>query len=482
MELLIMFAAVIVAALISLTVTKRAIIEGASVAALSIVFVAAVSVALRVAANGTYAPYLFFSVDALGAIVMLIVATVGLAATVHSIAYLREEMAKGIIGFTRVRQYFVLLNVFLGAMLLAVSSSNPVFTWISIEATTLSTAFLISFYNKPSAMEAAWKYLIINSVGLLLGFFGTLLYFTSMHGVAGNGFTTWSDLLLNVNHLDPMVAKIAFVFVLIGYGTKAGLAPMHTWLPDAHSKASAPISALLSGVLLNVAFVAMLRFKVLTDAVVGPAFSQGLLIDLGLLSIVVASLIIFTQQKYKRLLAYSSIENMGVLALGFGFSGGVGTFAAILHLLYHSLLKPALFFLAGNIFLKYSSTRIADVRGAITALPVTGVAFIVGFLAITGAPPFGIFFTKLLIFSAGIQMHLLVTVVALAFMTWLFVGFLRHVSALMFGEKPADIPVGEMNVWLVVPPVILLALALYLSVHIPAFLQTLLSAAVTYLH
>ncbi len=472
-----MLGAVVIAAIISGLTKRRALIEAFSIGAVSIVLVGALSVAVRVAADGTYAPYLFFSVDALGTIVLLIIALVGLAATIHSVAYLRAETAKEIIGLTRVREYFILLNLFIGAMLLAASSSNPVFTWISIEATTLSTAFLISFYNKPSAMEAAWKYLIINSIGLLLGFFGTLLYFTAMRGVATNGFTTWGDLFLNVGHLDPMIAKIAFVFVLIGYGTKAGLAPMHTWLPDAHSKASAPISALLSGVLLNVAFVAILRFKVLTDAAVGPSFSQGLLIALGLLSIIVASVIIFTQQKYKRLLAYSSIENMGVVALGFGFSGPVGSFAALLHMLYHSLLKPALFFLAGNIFLKYSSTKITEVRGALTALPVTGVAFFVGFFALVGTPPFGVFLTKVLILSAGIQSHPYLTLVAVIFMAWLFVGFLRKAMAMLFGEKPTDMPVGEMSPWLVVPPVALLTLTLALSFHLPRFLQALLTTA-----
>ncbi|MFA6503457.1 MAG: proton-conducting transporter membrane subunit, partial [Patescibacteria group bacterium] len=289
MELTLIFLPILAAFFVSLLVKRRSAMEYATVAASLVVFVESVSVAIRVSANGplTLAP--IFSIDALGAILMSTIALVGLFVSFYSVFYLRREMDKGIIGFSRVRQYYMLMNLFLGAMLLAATSSNPILTWISIEATTLSTAFLISFYNKPEAMEAAWKYLIVNSVGLLLGFFGTLLYFTSLKTGAGAAvFTTWDSLLSNATHLDPVVAKAAFVFVLIGYGTKVGLVPMHTWLPDAHSKAPMPISALLSGVLLNVAFIALLRFKAITDIAVGLDYSQKLLIVFGFLSICVA--------------------------------------------------------------------------------------------------------------------------------------------------------------------------------------------------
>ncbi len=475
MELVIILTAVSAAFIVCLLARRRGLIESVSVSASLAVFACSVVIAFKVAATGTYAPYPFIAIDALGAIAALIIALVGLAATIYSVVYLREETAKQIVGFTRVKQYFILLGLFLTAMLLAVITSNPIVAWIAIEATTLSTAFLISFYDKPSAMEAAWKYLIINSIGLLLGFFGTLLYLTSLHA-SGDAFATWQGLLSNAALLDPMIAKIAFVFVLIGYGTKVGLAPMHTWLPDAHSKAPAPISALLSGVLLNVAFVTVLRFKIISDAAIGPDFGQKLLIAFGLLSIIVAALIIFTQKNYKRLLAYSSIENMGIMALGFGF-GGLGVFAAILHMIYHSLLKPALFFSAGNIFLKYSSTKVANVRGVLTALPVTGVAFLAGFFAITGAPPFGIFLTKIFILSAGMGPHPIVTIVAVFATVLLFVGFFRLVTAMVFGAKDAKIKTGEGSMWLILPPLALIGSALYLSFHIPSFLNILITTA-----
>ena len=476
MEIPIIIAVFIIAAFFNLFSKERKTVEFVSVAASIVALLASSVVTFKVVTDSAnvYSPFQFFYVDSFGAIVMLIISFVGLATTIYSVQYLREETAKNIIGFHRVSQYFILLNLFLTTMFLAITANSPIFAWISIEATTLSTAFLISFYNKPSSIEAAWKYLIINSVGLLLAFFGTLLYFTSVNSSGGNEFVTWRLLLANASGLNVLIAKVAFIFVLIGYGTKVGLAPMHTWLPDAHSKAPAPISALLSGVLLNVALVVALRFKVITDAAIGQSFSQNLLIMFGVFSIIIASLIILTQKNYKRLLAYSSIENMGIIALGFGF-GGVGIFAAILHMIYHSLTKSALFLSAGTIFLKFSSTKIANIRGLFTALPYTSVLFFAGFLTVTGIPPFGMFMTKLLILSAGIKSHPIFSIIALVFMAILFIGFLKHVSSMFFGEKPADIESGESNIWLIIPPIMFLLVVACLSFYIPPFLHTLIN-------
>lgn len=477
MEPFITITSLFLAALACFLLKKRSIIEFISAAASCIALLSALSMAFKVASSGTYNPSPLFSIDALGAIVMLMISLVGFLASLYSIVYLRAETKKEIIGFHRVREYFVLLNLFLLAMCIAAMSASPILTWIFIEATTLSTAFLISFYNKPSAMEAAWKYLIINSVGLLLAFFGTLLYFTSVQSLNVHELITWDVLLKSVTHLNPLVAQIAFIFILIGYGTKMGLVPMHTWLPDAHSKAPAPISALLSGVLLNVAFLAIVRFKSVTDAVVGIEYSQNLLVIFAISSILVAAFVILTQKNYKRLLAYSSIENMGVLALGFGL-GGLGIFASILHMIYHSLLKSSLFFSAGNIFLQYSSTKIQDVKGLLSSAPSTSILFIAGFLAVVGLPPFGMFFTKIYILSAGMPHYLGVTIAAIVLFVILFIGFLRHVTAMVFGEKPAELTKEKENAWLIIPPAILLIITLFLSLYMPPFLTTLIHSAV----
>ncbi|MDO8577430.1 MAG: proton-conducting transporter membrane subunit [Candidatus Wildermuthbacteria bacterium] len=435
----------------------------------------ALFIAFTVSRNGIFSQA-YFAVDSLGALVMLLVAVIGCAVSWYSIGYLNTEVSKGIIGFRRVRQYFVLLHLFLMAMFLAISTTSPVVMWIAIEATTLSTAFLISFYNKPSAMEAAWKYLVINSVGLLLGFLGTLLFlYPVLHGGEA-GLISWHSLAGSIGNFDPAIAKLAFILILIGYGTKVGFVPMHTWLPDAHSKAPVPISSLLSGVLLNVAFLAIIRFKAIGDAVVGIEFSQNLLIFFGLASIVIASFIIFAQKSYKRLLAYSSIEHMGIIALGFGF-GGVAIFASLLHMVYHSLAKSILFLCSGNIFLKYSSTKIANVKGMIAVLPVTAVLFVLGFLAITGVPPFGTFLTEFSIMASGMKDHALVVVIALMSFILAFLGFLKYVISMVFGEAE-NVEKGEAGQWVVIPIIVLVFLLLGLGVILPESVETLLKNAV----
>jgi len=284
-------------------------------------------------------------------------------------------------------------------------------------------------------------------------------------------------LTANAIHLDPLLAKIAFVFVLIGYGTKVGLAPMHTWKPDAYSKAPAPIGALLSSALLPIAFVIILRYKAITDIVVGPLFSQRLLVTFGLLSIAIAALIMFNAKNYKRLLAYSSIENAGVIALGFGF-GGVGIFAAVLHLIYHSCVKVVLFLSSGNLLLKYNSAKIFNVKGALKVIPITSVLFIIGFLIVTGIPPFGIFMTKLYILSAGMKDHLFVSLLALFFLTLVFVSFLKHITTMFFGEKTEGVEKGENSVWLLIPQISMVIIIIILSFYLPSFLHTLINNVV----
>jgi hydrogenase-4 component F len=425
---------------------------------------------------GVYSFTSYLSVDSLGLVLLAILAISNFSASWYSGSYLKAEMGKGIIGFARMKQYFILLHLFILAMFLAVITTNPIIMWISIEATTLSTAFLISFYNKPTSMEAAWKYLIINSVGLLLGFFGTILFLYPAMASGNLGLINWQILISDAKTFNPFIAKIAFIFILTGYGTKVGLAPMHTWLPDAHSKAPAPISALFSGVLLNVAFLAVLRFKSVIDISIGKYFSQELFIFFGVLSIVIAAFIIFIQKNYKRLLAYHSIEHMGIITLGFGF-GGIASFAALLHLIYHSLAKSALFLLAGNIILKYSSTKMEKVRGMIKALPVTSVLFFIGFLALAGVPPFGIFITEFTILSEGIKINPVITIIVLFSLVLVVAGIIKHVSEMIFGKPVQSIPDGEAGVNTVFPIIILIAILIFISFFIPASMQSLLHSA-----
>lgn len=478
MAIIFIISAPLLAAIISLFVRRNSfLLEVVTITAAAIELVAGLAVAYSVHHNGSYSFTSYFSVDALGIILVMIISVVGFAASWYSISYVREEVNEHIIGFSRVRQYYVFLNMFLLAMLSAVVTTSPIIMWVSIEGTTLSTAFLVSFYNKPSAIEAAWKYLIINSIGLLLGFFGTLLFFSPTVGATGHhGMIHWQTIMSSPLGSNPFVTKIAFIFVLIGYGTKMGLVPMHTWLPDAHSNAPVPISSLLSGVLLSVAFYAILHFKAIVDSSVGTGFSQTLLIVFGSASVLIASFFILIQKDYKRLFAYSSIEHMGIMALGFGF-GGIGAFAAILHMIYHSLAKPILFFSAGNIFLKYRSAKIANVRGTLSVLPITSIILLIGFLTITGVPPFGIFITKLYLLTSGIKQHPVVTALMLFSFALVFAGFLRHVVSMVFGKNEESIPKGELNIGTILPSIVLVSILIILGFYLPPSIKLLIEAA-----
>ncbi len=456
---------------------KKWLIEYGALGAACVELLMACMIVAGVLAHGVVRASAVFEADALGAFVVLFVSVVGLAAAMHSIGHLREEMRKQIVGFSRVRQYFVLFHLFFFAMLAAAVTASPVLMWAAIEATTLASAFLVTFYNKSSALEAGWKFLIINSVGLLLGFLGTLLFLSAAGSAGASGaFVTWHTLLGLSPALNPLLVKIAFVFILVGFGTKTGFVPMHTWLPDAHSKAPIPISALLSGVLLNIALIGILRFRAVVDTVVDPSFSSHLLIGFGVLSLVVASFIIYAQKNYKRLLAYSSIEHMGIIAIGFGI-GGPGTVFAIFHLLYHALLKPILFFSAGNFFLKYSSTKIARVRGALTAIPVSATLFFVALLAVAGTPPSGMFFTELGILSAGARTYPYLIPFVLAALLISFAGFIKQGSAMLFGEAPAEIAKGEANSWTIASIVFLFLVFATISIMVPFPLYELVQHA-----
>lgn len=457
--------------------TRQRTMETIAVCATVLEVVWSIMLAMRTLEEGVVRSTVFFETDALGAFVALFAAIVGCAASIHAVDYLREEARKGFIGFRRVRQHYVLFHFFLFAMFVAVTTGSPLLMWIAIEATTLATAFLITFYNKPSALEAGWKHLMINSVGLLLGFLGTLLFLNAAADAGAlDPFLSWSALKDIAPLLDPTLVTLAFIFVVVGFGTKVGFVPLHTWLPDAHSKAPIPISALLSGVLLNVALIAILRFRVVTDRVIDPAFTQELLVGFGILSLIVASFMIFGAKNYKRMLAYSSIENMGILGIGFGIGGAAIPFA-LMHMFYHALSKALLFLSAGNFFVKYSSTKIAQVRGALTLLPISAPIFIFGLLAIVGMPPFGIFFTKIGILSIGIETFPLLTILATVAISVVFAGFIRHASAMIFSEVETGAKRGENGLSTLVSIVFLSLVLVAISAFPLSPLQELVLAA-----
>jgi hydrogenase-4 component F len=470
----------LIATLLTLLVPRRkpellAVVAGIAVVSEFVVALKALVVGRESLQGGVMGNLLYL--DAFGTIVLLIITFVGLNTALYSVGYLRAEMQKGIIGPRRVWQYWVLFHLFMFAMLFSVTAKSPILMWAGIEATTLSTVFLVSFYNKKSSLEAGWKYLVVNSVGLLIGFFGTLTML-SLATVSEGAMLSWSELMARGSTLDPLATKIAFIFILIGYGTKAGLVPMHTWLPDAHGKAPAPISALLSGVLLNTAFLAIVRYKVVVDASTGDWWSSNILLAFGVLSVVGMAFMLLSQHSYKRLLAYSSIENMGLLAVGFGF-GGAGVLYSLFHMVYHALIKSALFLASGNLFLAYSSGKIKNVTGALSVLPWSGPLLFVGFFAITGMPPFGTFLSKFGILSGGVGAHPILVGILFLALSVVFVGFMLHGGKILFGSSAKatvdgySIVKGEHGVLTVLPIVLLLGTALALSVYLPPSLHTL---------
>ncbi|HWP45387.1 MAG TPA: hydrogenase 4 subunit F [Blastocatellia bacterium] len=405
-------------------------------------------------------------VDALSALMVVIITTLGAIAALYSLGYVRAEIAAQ--HSARARAFFALFHGFIFTMLIAVTTDNLGVMWVAVEGTTLATVFLVNLHNTGTSLEAAYKYLIISSVGIALAFVGTVLMYYAGAASAGEIAVNWTSLRDGAALLDPQVVRLAFAFVLIGYGTKAGLAPMHTWLPDAHSEAPAPISALMSGVLLNVGLYALLRFKAVADIVVGQAFTGRCLLGLGLLSLAVATAFLLAQRNYKRMLAYSSVEHMGIICLGLGFGGYWGVLGALLHVVNHALSKSLLFMLSGNILLKYQTTDIRRVRGLLRASPATGGAFLAGMLALTGLPPFGPFISEFIIFRAGFDNGpRWIAVAGVALIVVVFAGMLASVNQMLYGEAPEKLERGDLIKWSLAPLAVNFCLLIILGLTLP---------------
>jgi hydrogenase-4 component F len=408
-----------------------------------------------------------FRVDALSALMVAIIACLGAIASLYAVGYVRAEIDDS--HLPRARLFFALFHLFVFTMLVAVTTDNLGVMWIAIEGTTLATVFLVNLHQTRTSLEAAYKYLMLSSVGIALAFIGTALMYYAGAAKAGEIAVNWSALRVAAGSLNPEVVRLAFVFIVVGYGTKAGLAPMHTWLPDAHSEAPAPISALMSGVLLNVGLYAMMRFKAVVDAAVGREFAAGLLIGAGLFSLLVAAVFLVRQRNYKRMLAYSSVEHIGIICLGLGFGGYWGVFGALLHIVNHALAKSLLFIVSGNILLKYRSAEIREVRGLLHAAPWTGGLFLAGMLALIGLPPFAPFISEFIIFRAGLESHAWVAATGVVLLVIVFGGMLASMNRMLYGVAPTDLPPGDpLRLWLA-PIAANFALLLALGLTLPSW-------------
>ena len=392
----------------------------------------------------------FFYIDSLSIIILDIVLVIGLMASIYSIQYMNQKITHGKIKSTGLRTYYILLYSFIFTMIFALSVNNMGIMWIAIEATTLSSAFLVGFYNNKQSLEAAWKYIIVCSVGIAIALLGiTLLHLSSIEILEKKEFLSWTALLDNAGALKSSIVRLAFIFILIGFGTKAGLAPMHTWLPDAHSQAPSPISALLSGVLLNSAMYGIIRTVAIVNRNQGSSIFTGrLLMAFGILSILTAAIFILTQKDYKRLLAYSSIEHMGIIAFAIGIFSPLAVFGALFHMINHSLTKSMLFFSSGNILQKYDTKQITRISGVLKVLPVSGFAFLMGLFAITGTPPFSVFSSELSIITSIFQAdHFILGIVFVILLAIVFAGFAITLFKIFYIKTDEQFPApGETNV------------------------------------
>jgi hydrogenase-4 component F len=412
----------------------------------AVVLAAAISLAVTVARGGPQAAAGgLLRADALSAFMLIVIGAVGLLATAATPAWLRGEITARRATARTATRHSILVQLFLAAMAAAVLAASLGITWVAIEATTIVTAFLVGQRRTRAAVEAAWKYVMICSTGITLALLGTLLLDDAASHAPGRAGLDWAALLAAAPHLDPGVTRIAVALLIVGFGTKAGLVPLHAWLPDAHGQAPAPVSALMSGVLLSVAFYAVLRVTAIADAALGSGFTRVLLAVLALASLALAASLLLAQRDYKRMLAYSSIEHMGLLALGAAAGGPLAIAAVLLQMLGHGLAKGTLFLSAGQVLQATNTSRIDQVRGLAGRLPVLAGCTGLGVLALIGLPPFSIFASEIGIARAGFATGLgWVTALALVLVLVIAAALISHASGMLLGPgSPAPGPVPD---------------------------------------
>jgi len=411
----------------------------------------------------------WFFIDSFNVFLVALTAFVAFTTALFSRPYMRIEKEHGKLNDKRLRLYHSSYQIFIGAMFLALTTNNMGILWVAMEAATLATVLLVSLYRTPASLEAAWKYFILCGVGIALALFGTILLYFAAEKVLGSGGSAllWTHLNGVKDRLEPTVLSLAFVFLLVGYGTKVGLAPLHSWLPDAHAEGPTPVSAVLSGLLLNVALYAVMRSKVLVDGALENNMASQLMMGFGLLSVVLAAFLIKRQTDVKRMFAYSSIEHMGLITFAFGMGGPVANFAALLHMTMHSLTKSAIFFAVGHATQKAGTQLMADISGLIKTNPTIGWGLMLGTVAILGVPPFGVFASEFLIITTAMHEHPWATPFLLMALGVAFASIFGKVQPMVFGET--ELP--KLPYQPALAPVFLhLGLVLMLGLFIPPYL------------
>jgi len=434
----------------------------------------------------------FFYADALSALVVLLSAFVSLVCSIYAVGYFRHEEGSGVLheaeelggrfAVDKLREYYALMPFLVFAMTLVGLANNLGILWVAVEGTTLASVFLVMFYGRETSLEAAWKYAIIGGVGLSMALFGTILTYYSAYGALGTDALAglnWSVLAGNAAQFDKPTMRLAFILILLGYGTKAGIAPMHTWKPDAYSEAPIPGAAMLATGVLNCALYGLIRFYILSSRCLGPQFSSRLLILFGLLSMGVAVPFILVQKNFRRLLAYSSIDHSGIMVLALGFGGPLGILGMLLHMTFHSVTKPLLFFCAGNVQQHLKTDLFQKAKGGlIHSMPLTGAAFLMVTLAVTGSPPFSFFQSEFTVLQAGFARdHFVLAIFFVSFLVLIFSGFLVHITGLVLGEDPG-LPAADMCGWKKYSVAGLAVVIVVMGFWIPAPLFRLIQGAV----
>jgi hydrogenase-4 component F len=433
-------------------------------------FIASIALTVRVIRDG---PLLVldkqFFVDPFNVFLVALTAFVGFTTSIFSRPYMRIEREHGRLTAARLRLYHSMYQIFNFTMLLALLTNNMGILWVAMEAATLTTVLLVSLYRTPASVEAAWKYFILCGVGIAQALFGTILLYFAAEKVLGAGGNAllWTHLNEVKGQLEPTVLSLAFVFLLVGYGTKVGLVPLHNWLPDAHAEGPTPVSAVLSGLLLNVALYAVVRSKVLVDGALGTRFASDLMMGFGLLSVVVAAFFLTRQKDVKRMFAYSSIEHMGLITFAFGMGGPVATFAGLLHMTVHSLTKSAIFYTVGHAAQKTGTQVMEQIRGLADTNPTIGWGLMLGSLAILGMPPFGVFASEFLILTTAMREQPWATPILLLALGVAFAAIFTRVQSMVFGETTAKrLPHPPA----LIPVFVHLAIVLLLGLYIPPYL------------
>ena len=434
-------------------------------------FIGACALTVRVVAEGPLTAWEHeFFIYPLNVFLVTLTAFVALTTAIFSRPYMRVEQEHGKMTPPRLRLYHSMYQLFSFTMLLALTTNNIGILWVAMEAATLTTVLLVSVYRTAASLEAAWKYFILCGVGIAQALFGTVLLYMAAEKVVGAaaGPLLWTSLEAAKARLDPQIITVAFAFLFVGYGTKVGLVPVHNWLPDAHAEGPTPVSAVLSGLLLNVALYAVLRCKVLTDGALQAPLAGQLMMGFGLLSVTAGAFFLSRQKDVKRMFAYSSVEHMGLSTFAFGIGGPVATFAGLLHMTVHSLTKSAIFFTVGHAAQKAGTQVMDDIRGLVRVNPNIGWGLMLGSLAILGMPPFGVFASEFLILTTAMREQPWATPILLAALGVAFASIFSRVLPMVFGDtslkrlphQPALVPVF-----------VHLSLALMLGLYIPPYLD-----------